>query len=536
MSQRRTRPDASQGKKTRPSLSPNNTSDDSNTQYEDGPSRETAVGRGPRQRHLTQPHQSVGFWHHKMSKVRAHVLEQWVQTITILMVFVMAILSLYWAVLYEVEDNMRKLAIHVVDLDGRTAPYANVTPIVGPAVTKLTQTLYQTVSQPSLGYDTVDPAQYNFDAMAVRRAVYDWDCWAAIIVNANATALLQDAVLRGNASYDPTGAVQIILQTARQESTYYNYIVPQLETFTKRFANTFGTQWTQTVLSNSSYNAAVMARAPAAVNPGVAPLQIDLRPFQPSTATPAVSIGLIYLIIVAFFSFSFFLPIHSKYITPQGHPPLHFYQFILWRWFATIACYFFISLTYSLVSLAFQIPFWPPPASHTEPPPPSGATAYGRGSFPVYWALNFVGMYALGFACENVAMVLGQPWTALWLIFWVITNVSTAFYSLELAPVFFGWGYAWPLHHVVQASRQIVFDLRSQIGLNFGVLLAWAAVNTALFPICCYYMRWKRERDMRKQEREKDRYVVDTEGGEKEFTKREGDNPPKRKRGFMRGM
>lgn len=50
---------------------------------------------------------------------------------------------------------------------------------------------------------------------------------------------------------------------------------------------------------------------------------------------------------------------------------------------------------------------------------------------------GIVGMNALGIACENVAMVIGQPWTALWLIFWVITNVATSFYSIELAPNFF---------------------------------------------------------------------------------------------------
>jgi hypothetical protein len=137
-----------------------------------------------------------------------------------------------------------------------------------------------------------------------------------------------------------------------------------------------------------------------------------------------VSIGLIYLIIIAFFSFSFFLPIHTKYIIPQGHPPMHFYQLIVWRWFATLVAYFFLSLAYSLVSLASRFP------SRTRPSP-SGTTvvnnadAFGKGTFPVYWMLNFVGMCALGLACENVAMVVGQPWTALWLIFWVITNVST---------------------------------------------------------------------------------------------------------------
>jgi hypothetical protein len=213
---------------------------------------------------------------------------------------------------------------------------------------------------------------------------------------------------------------------------------------------------------------------------------------------------------------------------------LHFWQLIVWRWVATVASYLFVSLTYSLVPLAFGVPFWRAPGPATEPS--VNATAYGRGSFIVYWLLNFVGMTALGIACENAAMVLGQPWTALWLIFWVITNVATSFYSLELAPAFFGWGVAWPLHNVVEASRQIIFDLKSNIGVNFGVLIAWAAVGTALFPFCCYFMRWRTEREKREAERDRDRYVVNTTDGDREVRKREGDRQPKMRRGFMRGI
>jgi hypothetical protein len=53
---------------------------------------------------------------------------------------------------------------------------------------------------------------------------------------------------------------------------------------------------------------------------------------------------------------------------------------------------------------------------------PGNPIAYGHGTFPVYWMLNFFGMIALGLACENVAMVIGMPWMGLFLIFWVITN------------------------------------------------------------------------------------------------------------------
>ena len=51
---------------------------------------------------------------------------------------------------------------------------------------------------------------------------------------------------------------------------------------------------------------------------------------------------------------------------------------------------------------------------------------------------------------------------------------------------------------VVEASRTILFDVRSQIGVNFGVLAAWCVVNTALFPLACYYLRWKSMKGIRK--------------------------------------
>lgn len=156
-----------------------------------------------------------------------------------------------------------------------------------------------------------------------------------------------------------------------------------------------------------------------------------------------------------------------------------------------------LSLAYSFLSLAFQINFSSIDydLADTEVARTYGdysnVPRYGHGTFPVFWAINFFGMIALGLACENATMLIGQPWTALWLIFWVITNVSTGFYEIGLASDFYQWGYAWPLHYVVDASRMVLFDLRSEIGLDFGVLIAWGAVNTLLFPFCCYFMRWK---------------------------------------------
>jgi hypothetical protein len=368
------------------------------------------------------------------------------KTALILSTFILAVLSLYWAVLYHVEQNLSSLVVFVVDFDGQVAPYTNISPIVGPMIVQTAQSLL--APSGTVGWQSQPPSVFNYDPIAVRQAIYAEKAWAAIIINPNATALLQEAVNNGNASYDPMGAAQVVYVEARDETTLDNYVVPQLQQFQTQVTSSFGQMWAGQVLSRASTDASVLANiqaAPQALSPAIGFSTFNLRPLFPETATPAITIGLIYLIIISFFSFSFYLPIHMKFIQPEGHRPIHFYQLIIWRWVATVIAYLFLSLFYSLISLAFQIPFTASAAPHTEVANP--ATAYGHGSFPVYWMINYVGMIALGLACENVAMVVGMPWTAFWLIFWVISNVSTSFYSITLAPRFYYWGYAWPLHN-----------------------------------------------------------------------------------------
>ena len=412
---------------------------------------------------------------------------------------------MYWAVLYHVEDNLSSLDVFVVDFDSTQPPYESVTPLIGPMVTQTTEAMLRS-SDPHLGFVTMTPAQFNNDPLAVRQAVYDFKAYAAIMINANATALLRAAIETGNASYDPLGACQVIWLEARDQDTYYDYVLPELSTLETEITSKFGKMWTSMVLRNTSISLSNMQAAPQALSPAIGFSQYSLRPFNPPVVTPAVTIGLIYLIIIAFFSFSFFLPIYMKLVTPQGHPPIPFWQLIVVRWCGTNAAYFFMSATYSLISLAFQIPF-----SNASGPDTGVAidndnpNAYGRGTWVVYWMVNFVGMSALGLACENVAMLIGQPWTAMWLIFWVITNVSTSFYSLDLSPKFYYWGYAWPLHNIVEASRSCLFDLHSRIGLNFGVLFVWVALNSALFPFCCYFLKWKIMKAKREAKRKEEK-------------------------------
>lgn len=229
------------------------------------------------------------------------------------MAFIIAVLSLYWGVFTKVDQNVGTLAIYVVDFDGQVAPYDSVQPVVGPTITRMAETALQ--ERVHLGYQVHPPSKFNFDPVQVRQAVYDWDAWAAIIINANATALLRSAVHNGNASYDPMGACQLIYIDSRDDTNWYDFISPLIRPFMTEATAMVGTQWAQQVLQNASTNPALTRsalQAPQALSPAIGFSEYNLRPFYPYTAIPAVSIGLIYLIIISFFSFSFYLPIHFK--------------------------------------------------------------------------------------------------------------------------------------------------------------------------------------------------------------------------------
>jgi hypothetical protein len=178
----------------------------------------------------------------------------------------------------------------------------------------------------SLGWGSLPASQFNNDPMAVREAIYNEEAWVAIIINANATALLQDVVTNGNTSYDPMGAAQVIYVEARDETTVDDYIMPLLEEFQTTVTASFGKMWAGEVLSRAAQSSTIMSNiqaAPQAVNPAIGFSTFNLRPFYSPVAIPAITIGLIYLIIISFFSFPFYLPIHMKFI--QRQCPLHFY-------------------------------------------------------------------------------------------------------------------------------------------------------------------------------------------------------------------
>jgi hypothetical protein len=237
----------------------------------------------------------VGFWHPSLQNVRHRVFREWAITTGFLMAFILAVLSIYWGVFFNVQNRLSHLLVYVVDMDG-AAPYDNTgnAPFVGPTITQLVQKQLSS-GMPTLGWSIRPGSDFSNDVLEVRQAVYNWDAWAAIVINPNASALLYQAVATGNASYDPLGACQLVYQDSRDDTNWYDFMLPLISQFMTQATSQVGQQWARMALQNAS-DPTILANvqaAPQAISPAIGFSEFNLRPFFPYTSIPAVSIGLI---------------------------------------------------------------------------------------------------------------------------------------------------------------------------------------------------------------------------------------------------
>lgn len=232
----------------------------------------------------------------------------------------LAVLSIYWGVLFRVRENLRHATIAVVNFDASSPPYNNVEPVVGPFVEQVIRHELATQQYP-LGYKFLPPTKFNNDPIAVRLAVHEERYWGAIIVNNNATALLRQAVENGNFSYDPFGAAQIVTNQARDIESFNQYITPVLLRLASDTSFAFGREWTSQVLKNSSLAPVFYSNAPQALSPGIGFSIFNLRPF-----------GELHLSLLEYFNSNMTFRPSGSNSRCQYRPHLpHHHRFLLFR-------------------------------------------------------------------------------------------------------------------------------------------------------------------------------------------------------------
>jgi len=110
-------------------------------------------------------------------------------------------------------------------------------------------------------------------------------------------------------------------------------------------------------------------------------------------------------------------------------------------------------------------------------------------------------MWGLGLAMEVALTVLGPKYTAFFLIFWAITNVSVAFIDVADQSHFYSYAFAFPVFQAVQVSKAIMFGTKQRFLQAFAVDAAWIVFGNIGLALATVF---KRKQAIKQKEQEKE--------------------------------
>ncbi|KAF7350864.1 DUF3533 domain-containing protein [Mycena sanguinolenta] len=436
---------------------------------------------------------SAEFFDKSLAAVRATYLKIIVAGVVVLGVVVFGVCAIYWGSIWSTPHH--SVSGWIVNFDGG---------LVGGHVVA---TLLRMNQGSKIVWEVV-PASRFFDGLSeVKEAVVEEKTWVAVAINAGTSLNLTTALSEIDQSYNSSLAITFVGSEARNEAEYRNIIQPlissQLEQASRAFALEFARNISQTVDL-----AAVLSNAPQLITEPISYVIDNVRPFDvpvyvpifleagimvdhASRASAVTFVGLIYMLILAFFmlvreisfitlrltnrSLSKLLSNGARMYTGLDQR-LSLGSLIRVRLITCFVGYFFVALFYTLLSLAFKLPF---------------DTRYGKAGFVIFWMLNWIGMLACGLALESLATILTIRYIPLFLVFWIISNMSIAGYPLQVLPHIYRFGYFYPFYNISRGVRSIVFGTKDDLGINFGILLAWVVISCSTLPVFQWWMRRK---------------------------------------------
>jgi len=144
------------------------------------------------------------------------------------------------------------------------------------------------------------------------------------------------------------------------------------------------------------------------------------------------------------------------------------------RYVSSFVAFFFISLFYSLLSLAFQVDF---------------NRYFGASGFVIFWMLNWIGMLSVGLALESMITILTTKFIPFFMLLWIMVNVTVSAMPIEVLPILFRYGYATPFYNISHGMRTVLFGTKNSLGLNFGILIVWVAISCITLLVFQWFVR-----------------------------------------------
>ncbi|KAJ7594076.1 hypothetical protein C8J56DRAFT_1002071 [Mycena floridula] len=374
---------------------------------------------------------------------------------------IFSIFSIYWGALWKTPAH--NMLGYVVDFDGST---------IGSVVSSSLA-----ASSAIVAWTVLPASSFPSGPSQVTDEILKEKAWIAVVINANATSKYNAAVAASDGSYDGSAAITVYATEARNENAFRSLLRPIVQSALAQITAGLALQFSKQLSSSASLGQ-LLSTAPQLIIAPVGFTINNLRPFDIPVASAVTFVGLIYLLILSFFIVM--IGVSAREISGLERQ-LTTASLIRVRLASTFIAYFFISLFYSLLSLAFQVDF---------------SRSFGHAGFVVFWMLNFVGMMAVGLALEAMITLLTAKFVPFFMIIWIIVNVSVCFLPLEVLPKLYHYGYAMPFYNVSKAVRTILFGTENNLGLNFGVLLCWSLISFITLPAFQWFVRRRHIREL----------------------------------------
>ncbi|KAG8926597.1 hypothetical protein FRC01_008640, partial [Tulasnella sp. 417] len=417
-----------------------------------------------------------------VAHLRAIYLKILGMTVVLLICAMWICFSVYWGSLGETTQHVPNLKGLVINRDGADG-------VLGQAILAAFEANSRgegVAPNAHLTWVVTDPSSLP-TSDDVAHAVVEEHAWAAVVVNSAATSLLTSARASGNSSYDPRTAITFYYNQGRNEIAANSFIVPYttallqstLTSFNAKFNSEFFTALASDASQMSQQALAAVIQAPLTVSQPFSYEPVNLRPYTKTAAQAVLLVGQIYITI-----FAFVITMTHDFARGIISPFLRFSSYARMRLFVPLVLYIPVSFSYAMVNLPFKLTF-------------DAKYSYAGGFF-LFWVFVYIGMAGLGLAKEAMITLLTPRFVAYFLIALIIFNVSVASVPIALQPSFYRYGYGFPVFNLAEAIRTIIFNTKSKLGLNAGVLLAWVVLSMVTVPLFTWIIRRKDEQDARK--------------------------------------
>ncbi|KAJ2609621.1 hypothetical protein EV177_004374 [Coemansia sp. RSA 1804] len=365
-------------------------------------------------------------------------------------------LSLFFGGVYRRSVHADNLDLYVIDLDG------------GSVGANVTQTVMNMERSPSL------PNWLVMDGIATLEDAKAWvhdKGWGALVINANTTDHLQEALTKGSA-YDPSKAITLIESSGKHIVAEMLFVKTALSTAASQACLQYAVNQVDMYQTLNSAEDQTQTNFAALLNP-LSYTTIDVSPEGFVLAPVMMTFGYLtcllctigVLILWRLTTYAFFVKVR--------------YRDLVLMWYFLLLCHsLIISMYVSFAILAFRGPDYN-----------SLALTYTAATFFKIWFISAAVVFALALWLFTWFQFLTPQLLALPSICTVIPNTVSTLAAVELAPKFYYIMYAVPFFNGSRLVHHVVTGGYPTLRQNIGVLVA----EIAFMIICLGIAIWIRQ-------------------------------------------